>query len=131
MDTRYYCPHCGAHLNPKDDVVLRAASGGGRGLLLLHPQPGNYVVAFGQGLSIERGAVVELACPVCDASFTSSRDESMAELVFEAAARRGVVVFSRVYGKHATYIITGNDVASFGEDSEKEVLNFWGAGPGP
>ncbi len=130
METRYLCPHCGAHLNPARDIVLRASSAGRLGLLLLNPQPGNYEVVFARGLDVPPGSEVEISCPVCSAGLASARDQAMAELVFEAGAQRGLVVFSRVYGKHATYVITGNLVRSFGEDADQEVVNFWGAGPG-
>jgi hypothetical protein len=38
------------------------------------------------------------------------------------------VVFSKIFGKHATYFITQEEVRLYGEDAQ-EGVNFWGAGP--
>ncbi len=130
MDIRYRCPHCGAHLNPVNEIILRTRWRDRAGLLLLHPQPGNYSVVFAHDAQPQVGTSVDIDCPVCGVSLTSSRDSKMAELVFEAAGTRGLVVFSRTYGTHATYVISAGTVQSFGEDSDQALVNFWGAGPG-
>lgn len=130
MKRTYSCPHCGAVLNPNVKIILRARLRGQRGLLLFSPKPGNYDVFAPAGFTLKKGDEVEFSCPVCGEDLTSSKGKAWAEIRFQVSpATAGSVVFSKVYGRHATFFVTEEDVRWYGEDAQ-ETLNFWGAGPG-
>jgi hypothetical protein len=130
MRRSFLCPHCGGVLNPNVKIVLRAEYEGHRGLFLFSPQPGNYDAIIPESFHIKRKAQVRFSCPICSKDLTSNRDRTMAEIHFQSSSgAEGTVAFSRVYGHHATYFITDEEVKSFGEHHDEDRMNFWGAGP--
>jgi len=129
MKRTYACPHCHATLNPNVKIVLRARHKKRNGLLLFSPRPGNYDVFIPRGLELEKGDRVEFACPVCGGDLSSAKGKAWAEIHFSTSSGvRGSVVFSKVYGSHATCFITEEHERWYGEDA-RESTNFWGAGP--
>ena len=129
MKRTYECPSCSAVLNPNVKIVLRARLKKRTGLFLFSPKPGNYDVFIPQGFELVEGTRVEFACPVCGADLTSSKGKNWAEILFSTSSgARGSVIFSKVYGAHATCFITEEKVRWYGEDA-RECTNFWGAGP--
>ncbi len=129
MKRIYTCPHCRAVLNPSVKIVLRARLKRQSGLFLFSPKPGNYDVYVPEGFALEKGDQVTFACPVCGKDLSSGRGTEWAEIAFKSSAGiRGTVVFSRIFGRHATYFITEEEIRWYGEDA-RESLNFWGAGP--
>lgn len=131
MKNVFTCPHCDAVLNPSVKILLVIAYRKKKGMILLSPQPGNYKYICDQSVekNLSQGAKVRFACPVCTEDLTSPRSSQLAELrmvVPGGEPRR--VEFSRVYGKHATFVIDGEDVTAFGEDSDNTgSTNFFGA----
>lgn len=129
MKRTYECPHCNAVLNPNVKIVLRAQLKKRTGLFLFSPKPGNYDVFIPQGFNLVEGTRVEFACPVCGTDLTSSKGKTWAEIRFSTSTGvKGSVVFSKIYGAHATCFITEEQVRWYGEDA-REYTNFWGAGP--
>jgi hypothetical protein len=130
MKRIYACPQCDAVLNPSVKIVLRAHLKRRSGLLLFSPRPGNYDVFVPQGFPLESGDKVEFSCPVCGFDLTSPKGKTWAEIRFSTdTGHRGSVVFSKIYGTHATCFITQERARWFGEDAGGST-NFWGAGPG-
>jgi len=129
MKREYACPHCKATLNPGTKIILAARRGRHRGLILLSPQIGNYKTIIDPGFPLRRGDMVEFACPACATPLTSATERHLAEINLRQSGRRPlVVVFSRVYGKHATFLCDGENVTEYGEDtSHYEKVNFFGA----
>jgi hypothetical protein len=130
MKRIYFCPYCGATLNPSVKVILSAATPRGSGLILLSPQPGNYVAIGADELALQQGDLVEFRCPVCRAGLTSRVNAKFAEIGFRMTnGVEGRVDFSRRYGEHATFFVTHEEVRSYGEDAGTYAgFNFFGAG---
>ncbi len=127
MKKRYLCPHCEAVLNPNVKVVFAVTNGGRRGLLLLDARPGDYGLIADPTLEMSKGDVADFSCPVCSTDLVSKSDSHFVEIHM----RRGdgpvsLVEFSRTYGEHATFIVDGRNVQSFGEDAEDYDTNFFG-----
>ena len=120
MPLRLSCPSCATHLNPREDLILAATTRGQKGLVLLHPEPGNYRVSLSHGFPLERGDVVQFFCPLCRADLTSALDANLVQLesTSHEGDEKGIVVFSRVYGDHATFVVTRGTVNAFGEDAK-------------
>lgn len=131
MKNTFVCPHCQGVLNPNVKIVLAVETKKDKGLLLLSPQPGNYKFICDSSFAdaLEPGRLVDFSCPVCAETLNDERNQKFAriELLAPGHAPRQVA-FSRVYGTHATFIIDGEDVSSFGEDAEEfGSTNFFGA----
>lgn len=130
MKRTYFCPKCGATLNPNVKVVLVGRKAGKHGLVMLSPQPGNYTVIVADDLSLQGGELVEFLCPVCHGDLKSTSGAWLAEIGFRlGSGATGRVHFSRRFGEHATYFVSDESVQSFGEHAEAAgAMNFFGAG---
>ena len=131
MKRTYHCPHCRAQLNPNRKIILRAEVEGQRFLLLFSPTPGNYEVIIPDGVRVGEQQVVAFSCPVCGKDLSTARDPAMAEIAFKTAAGgSGRVIFAKQRGRHTTYFVTRERVASYGEHAEAtEGVNYFGLGP--
>jgi len=131
MNYRYHCPHCDGRLNPNIKIILRAELRGKRGLILMSAQPGNYEIIIPPEFDLRHKDEVAFSCPICGHDLTSNRENTMTELRFlTTTGSSGTVAFSRIFGHHATYFITGDQVKSYGEDADENGVKFWGVGPG-
>jgi hypothetical protein len=129
MKRTFTCPHCHGVLNPGTKIVLRGERAGRAGLILLSPQPGNYDAIIPEGFPLKEKDKVDFFCPLCGKDLVAPREASMARLSFRIGSASGTVAFSRVYGKHSTYVITEESVRSYGEHATPDAVNYWGAGP--
>lgn len=131
MKNTFVCPHCQGVLNPNVKILLVAAHKRRKGLILLSPQPGNYKYLSDPSLqdAFKAGDTISFSCPICTEDLTSPGNPTFARLELRVAShepRR--IEFSRVYGTHATFIVEGNDVTSYGKDADDfESTNFFGS----
>lgn len=130
MKKQFTCPHCDAVLNPNVKIVLVATYRKRRGIVLLSPQPGNYKFICDESVEsrLKPGAKVRFSCPVCAGDLTSPAHDRFAELHMGAAGQEPVKIeFSRIFGTHATFVIDGEEVTTYGEDVETfGNTNFFG-----
>ena len=130
MKKNFTCPHCDAVLNPSVKIILTVAYRNRKGMILLSPQPGNYKIICDRSVeeSLKPGAKVRFGCPVCHADLTSPGNDKFTELHMGAPGQEPVKVeFSRVFGKHATFVFDGDEVQTYGEDVEDfGGTNFFG-----
>jgi hypothetical protein len=131
MKNIYACPHCQTVLNPSVKILLVVQYKKKKGMILLSPQPGNFHFICDSKLqkALTPGALVNFSCPVCSSDLTSAQDKKFVELSLLSPGRESRrVEFSREFGKQATLIIDGNEVAAFGRDAEESSgKNFFGA----
>ncbi len=131
MKNVFACPHCRATLNPSVKILLVASYRRQKGMILLSPQPGNfkYICDPSVERGIKPGSMVTFLCPVCAADLTSTRNKKFTELVLVVPGgddRRAE--FSREFGTHATFVIDGDEVTSFGDDADdSHETNFFGS----
>lgn len=129
MKRTYSCPKCAAVLNPGTKIILRATLGKKKGLFLFSPKPGSYDLIVPDGFDLEKGDEADFACPVCGTDLTASKGKSWCEICFSTTPEdRGTVIFSKIYGHHATYFVCGDEIRWYGEHAPSSI-NFWGAGP--
>lgn len=107
MEWKYSCPLCTAILNPGPNIILLGRQQGREALLAFHPEPGNYEVAIPYNLTIKAREVWEFFCPVCHESLTAADESNLSALdMTDGEGHWHKVVFSRVAGEHATFVIT-------------------------
>jgi len=121
MKSDYLCPACRNFLNVGENVVFHAkASHRREGILMLHPQVGNYSVIKHPSFDYEEGEKVEFHCPYCNAELTSERNKNLVKiLMIDAKKQEFEILFSRVAGEKSTFVIMGEKVEPFGPDSTK------------
>ncbi len=126
MKNNYQCPFCKGFLNIGDYVVFTARLKSGlSGMLLLHPELGNYEVVHHPQFVIEAGENVEFKCPICSKSLVSNKSEELAQLIMsDEKGKEFEVFFSKVKGVKSTYQIIGDNVKLYGDDSTRYIDFF-------
>lgn len=131
MKNTFACPHCRVVLNPSVKILLVAAFGDRKGMILLSPQPGNFRYICDKNLKqgLSAGDEVVFSCPVCAGDLTSPGNKAFTRLLLLTPGQdERVVEFSRIFGTHATFIIDGQEVTSYGDDAgDLGATNFFGA----
>jgi len=111
MSWTYACPKCEAMLNPDETIVLIGSrEAGKRTLVGFHPEPGNYRVYFPPGIEVEAGDRWEFFCPVCGENLQTKENENLCAIRMVVSKKPFLVLFSRVAGEKATFVVTGEGV---------------------
>ncbi len=140
----YYCPYCNANLSVLNGSVIQL-----KGVLssetfdcvadfFLPASLGEYDSIFSDYLQVKKGAKVDFRCPQkhCDESLTCHYDDDLAEIkMVDEKDNVYVVIFNRIFGKHATFLADHKKqemTGSFGADKEDYIdfldkkVNFFG-----
>ncbi len=94
-----------------------------QGSIFLEPEPGNYEFYTTPPTDFKNGERVVFICPKCKTDLTSQKNKKFAELKmmvndfisFEA-------LFSTVYGDKRTYIVTQDDVDTYGDAEPSDEI---------
>lgn len=122
----FRCPKCNAYLNVCDQIVLAAENNKGeKGLILLHPELGNYAVDTHNKFDIEQGEKLIFHCPACNKSLTSDQTDELAHIIMEDENGEPFEIhFSKTKGEEVTYKLEGKSVEFYGTNTKK-YLNFF------
>lgn len=122
----YICPHCEGYLNLGEDIIFSTKlKSGTKGLIALHTEVGDYSEKHHPSYHFEKGEKLEFHCPICNAKLASEKDKDLAKIIMEdEQERRFDVYFSPIAGEKSTYIIVGESVKAFGDDSDN-YLDFF------
>ena len=110
MSWTYRCPHCRVLLDPHEAIILRAAHAGTRILAGFHPEPGNYEIYFPPDVDLRDGQRWDFFCPVCQADLVSQENENLCALEFQRGEETSRILFSRIAGEKATYVLAEGTV---------------------
>lgn len=106
MSWEYSCPECHGNLNPGCSIVMAAKCAKGERVLIgMHPQPGKYEVYLPPRVECADGSKWEFFCPLCGESLVTERDRNLCELDLTLQGETMKILFSRVAGEHATFIM--------------------------
>jgi len=121
MTWTYSCTGCGSVVNPGGGmVVLVGMLGGAQMLIGFHPEPGDYTLFLPPGAELEHGVTWTFHCPVCHGSLVSDLNENLCALDLDEDGAKKRVLFSRIAGEHATYVVSGGaDALALGEDRDE------------
>lgn len=127
MRAYYLCPHCKGILNAKDDIILSAEnSKGEKGLLLLHPDIGNYSSSKSKDFHIDKGDKLSLFCSICHSNLDSKKHENFAQIqLLDADHQESTVIFSKIYGEKVTHKVDNSNVLSYGEHCKRYSDPEW------
>lgn len=121
MEKQYLCPKCDCHLKVGDYIILLAKNRKKeKGLILLHPEIGNYSSIKHPSFNIVKDEIFELICPACHTSLSSDIDDNLSHLILEDEGKYFDIYFSRIAGEKSTYLIDEeNKITSTGEHSDR------------
>lgn len=141
-ERQYVCPSCGEGLNSelgqfiRMDATLRGPGFAVTFSIDVPAELGTYGARYDPRVVLDEGCLVEFSCPVCGKDFTTSYSSDWAELKLVERGREFVVVFSKTFGEHSSFVFdystrrlvgtyggaTADYVEQFGKD-----LNFFGS----
>lgn len=124
MSWSYSCPHCRATLNPREAVVLVAARGDTKVLLQFHPRPGDYKLFKPDDLELVPGEAWSFFCPVCHGNLAVEEGGEFCQLLLRAEGRSRQLLFSRVAGKHATFVLSEGAVEERHGAEADEAMSY-------
>ena len=124
---QYHCPNCDKSLTEGKKVHLNfeRTEHNHKGHIFLEPEPGNYEFYTEPPTDFKKGERVVFVCPKCKKDLTSKKNKQFAELKmmvndfisFEA-------LFSTVYGDKRTYIVTQDEVDTYGDADQGDEVFF-------
>lgn len=82
-----------------------------KGLLLLHPEVGNYSSIIHPKFHMEGGDRIDFFCPLCMNSLDASLNENLVHVIMvDPQGREHEVYFSRIAGEKITYRVSSKGV---------------------
>ncbi len=125
MESNYLCPHCRGYLNIGDMMIFKVKQPSGKiGLIILHTDIENYNVQYNGAYKPTEGQKSEFYCPLCGKSLEDKAHKDLARIVMRSAdGKDSAIIFSKIYGEHATYQVVGEDILSFGEQAKRYYLD--------
>ena len=105
MKWSYACPGCNGVLNPQETIILVALHKDKRLLVGFHPEPGNYTIYTPPGVSVEPGSRWDFYCPLCQTNLSTKENPDLCVIHMLTGARPYRVLFSRVAGRRATFVM--------------------------
>ena len=115
----FLCPHCRGHLKVGDFIVLTVRnSKKEKGLLLLHPEIGNYNSLKHPQFEYREGESIEFFCPLCQHRLHSDFDDNLVFVnMIDDSGKEFDIYFSRIAGEKSTFQVSGETVMESGEHS--------------
>lgn len=119
MENYFICPHCRGHLKVGESIIFRIRNQEReKGLLLLHPEIGNYSSIKHPHFQIKEGERIDFFCPICMQSLDAAMDENLVHVIMvDEKDRSHDIYFSRIAGEKSTYQVSEEGVRATGEHS--------------
>jgi hypothetical protein len=124
MNNQYICPHCRGHLRVGDYIVFKIRNTSReKGLLLLHPEVGNYSSIKHPQFHFKEGDRIDFFCPICMHSLDASLDENLVHvLMADEKMVEHDIYFSRIAGERSTYKVSEEGISECGEHSHRYTI---------
>lgn len=121
MNNHFICPACRGHLRVGDHIVFRIRNTRKeKGLLLLHPEVGNYTSIKHPDFHFEEGERIDFFCPICLQSLDAAIDENLVKVIMiDQKGNENEIYFSRIAGEKSTYQVSEDEVKMTGEHSHR------------
>lgn len=124
MENQYVCPQCRGHLRVGEYIVFKIRNKRReKGLLLLHPEVGNYTSIKHPKFRFEEGERVDFFCPICMQSLDANLDENLVHVVMvDEQLKEHEIYFSRIAGEQSTYKVSDQGITACGEHSHRYTI---------
>jgi hypothetical protein len=119
MENHYLCPHCRGQLRIGEYIIFRIRNASReKGLLLLHPEIGNYSSLKHPQFEFREGERIDFFCPICYQSLDAAIDENLVHVIMiDPKGKEHKIYFSRIAGERSTYQVSEEGIQETGEHS--------------
>lgn len=108
----YLCTYCRSHLQVGGNIIVSAKGPVGKmGIILLHPELGNYEIKTHPEFRIDEGESYNFYCPVCHSKLNDKEKEEMVKLFMVEDGEEYEFYFSRLAGEKASFKVKDKEVA--------------------
>lgn len=128
MKVTYLCPHCRGAINAEGNIILSAKAKSKQvGLVLLHEEIGNYSSKLSATLTLNKGEVIDVFCPICHESLNIHDRDLLAKFIrIDDNCNECFIIISRIYGENTTFKVDNNkQVESYGEKLSRFIDPEW------
>jgi hypothetical protein len=128
MKVTYLCPHCRGVINAENSIILSAKTKTKKvGLVLLHEEIGNYSSILSDSLTIKKGEVVDVFCPICHESLNIPDKDFLAKFIrIDDSCNECYIIISRKYGENITFKVDNNKhIETYGEKLSRFIDPAW------
>ncbi len=124
MNNQYLCPYCRGHIRVGDYIVFKIRNTRReKGLLLVHPEVGNYSSIKHPLFHFEEGERIDFFCPLCLQSLDAEVDENLVHVVMvDELQTEHEIYFSRIAGEQSTYQVSEEGIKATGEHSHRYTI---------
>ncbi len=122
MQKYYVCPECKGYLKVGEYIVFTARNQKKEsGLLLLHPNIGNYDSIKHPSFDYRKGESLDFYCPLCSVGLVSKFDKNLVHVIMvDKDMKEYDIYFSRIAGEKSTYQVSeDSSVMAAGEHSHR------------
>lgn len=121
MENMYICPYCRGHLRVGDNIIFKIRNTRReKGLLLLHPDVGNYSSLVHPQFHIDEGERIDFFCPICMSSLDAALEENLVQVIMvDREGKEHEVYFSRIAGEESTYRVNEEELMVSGKHSHR------------
>jgi len=108
MDNHYMCPHCRGHLRVGDYIVFKIRNKQReKGLLLLHPEVGNYASIIHPQFNLQEGDRLDFFCPLCLHHLDAALNENLVHVIMiDRDLNEHDICFSRIAGEQSSFKVS-------------------------
>lgn len=124
MNNQYICPLCRGHLRVGEFIVFKIRNTRReKGLLLLHPEVGNYSSIKHPRFHFEEGERIDFFCPLCMHSLDAAFNENLVQVIMlDENMIEHEIYFSRIAGEKSTYKVSDEGIKTCGEHSHRYTI---------
>jgi hypothetical protein len=121
MGNNFLCPSCRSVLNIENNIIFSVKTKDNqRGLILLSTKVGDYTVKNQDNIIIDKGDKIQFYCPICRESLSAiDVNNNLAKVIMQdEEGNEYQILFSVVAGEYCTYLISDENLKTFGDDSQ-------------
>ena len=124
MNNQYICPLCRGHLRVGEYIIFKIRNTRReKGLLLIHPELGNYSSIKHPQFHFEEGERIDFFCPICMQSLDAALDANLVHVVLiDEYMKEHEIYFSRTAGEKSTYTVSDEGIKATGEHSHHYTI---------
>ncbi|MBN1133265.1 MAG: hypothetical protein JXR52_06150 [Bacteroidales bacterium] len=121
MINDFICPYCKGHLKVGDHIVFTVRNRyKHKGLLMLHPEIGNYTSVKHPDFDFCEGEQIDFYCPICSHPLESDFDSNLVYVILvDEGKKEQDIYFSRIVGERSTYLVKDDMVTATGEHASR------------
>ena len=115
---------CRGHLRVGEYIVFKIRNTRReKGLLLIHPELGNYSSIKHPQFHCEEGERIDFFCPICMQSLDAALDANLVHVVsIDEDMNEHEIYFSRIAGEKSTYTVSDEGIKATGEHSHHYTI---------